>query len=46
MDWVDRKQIGEELLDNMDITKEQYIALLELADELDLIPIDDEKTVQ
>jgi Fe-S-cluster formation regulator IscX/YfhJ len=37
MDWVDRKQIGEELLNNMDLTKEQYISFCKLADEMDLM---------
>ena len=36
MDWIDRKQIGEELLDNMDLTKEQYLEFIKLAEEMDL----------
>lgn len=36
MDWVDRKQIGEELLNNMDLTKEQYYEFIRLAEEMDL----------
>ena len=36
MDWIDRKQIGEELLNNMDLTKEQYLEFIRLAEEADL----------
>lgn len=36
MDWIDRKQIGEELLNNMDLTKEQYLEAIRLAEEMDL----------
>ena len=36
MDWIDRKQIGEELLNNMDLTKEQYLEAARLAEEMDL----------
>ena len=45
MEEVTKAKI-DQILESTDITKEQYIALLELADELDLIPINDEKTVQ
>ena len=31
-----KKELGEELLNNMDLTKEQYIALCKLCDELGL----------
>ena len=31
-----RKELGEELLNNMELTKEQYIQLCELIDELEL----------
>lgn len=37
MDWIDRKQIGEELLNNMDLTKEQYLEAVRLAEEMDLM---------
>ena len=36
MDWIDRKQIGEEILNNMDLTKEQYLEFIRLAEEADL----------
>lgn len=36
MDWVDRKQIGDELLENMELTKEQYLEAIRLAEEMDL----------
>ena len=36
MDWIDRKQIGEELLNNMDLTKEQYLEFIRFAEEADL----------
>ena len=36
MNWIDRKQIGEELLNNMDLTKEQYLEAVRLAEEMDL----------
>ena len=36
MDWVDRKQIGDELLENMELTKEQYLEAVRLAEEMDL----------
>lgn len=36
MDWIDRKQIGEEVLNNMDLTKEQYLEFIKLAEEADL----------
>ena len=35
MDWIDRKQIGDELLNNMDLTKEQYFEAIRLLEELD-----------
>ena len=41
-------KLTQDMIDEMagDLTKEQYIALCELAEELDLIPAEDEKTVQ
>ena len=35
-----RKELGEELLNNMELTKEQYIQLCELIDELELEEIE------
>ena len=35
MDWIDRKQIGEELLDNMDLTKKQYLETIKLLEDID-----------
>lgn len=32
----DRKEIGKEVLENMDVTKEQYIEICRLCEDLDL----------
>jgi hypothetical protein len=37
----ERNEIAKEVLTNMDLTKEQYLELCELADELDLELIPD-----
>lgn len=33
---MNKKELAKELIDNFDLTKEQYIALCELIDELEL----------
>lgn len=38
MDKNQKKEIAEEVLKNMSITKEEYIEFCKLCDELDLVP--------
>ena len=37
-----RTELSKELLSNMDLTKEQYIELCRMCDDLDLEPVGDE----
>ena len=41
---MNKKELGEELLTNMDLTKEQYIAACELIEELELEKVESNKT--